>query len=196
MRGKTKPQTKKKTVVRREPVRGRGERSRARIIESAALVLEKYGMVGFTTDRVAEEAGLAVGTIYQYFPDKMALMRAFTEKWYEDRPAGLDDVPLPESIDMIADWYRAQPGAAACLEAINSVEELREFYRSLTELETQRLAKSFSSSGRPTKTDTARARTLVTTINAVMIEATKLKKRDGDALIQCLKELIAAAPGL
>lgn len=160
------------------------------------MVLEKHGMAGFTTDRVAEEAGIAVGTIYQYFPDKMALMRAFTEKWYEDRPQALDELPLPESIDLVADWYRSQPGAAACLEAINSVEELREFYRSFSELETQRLAKALSASGRPSKANLASARMLVTAINAVMIEATKLGKRDGDAVILALKTLLKASPDL
>ncbi len=186
----------KKPVTRRAPVHSRGERTRLKIIASAAVVLEKHGMAGFTTDRVAEEAGIAVGTIYQYFPDKMALMRAFTEKRYEDRPKALDEMPLPESIDLVADWYRSQPGAAACLEAINSVEELREFYRSFNELETQRLAKTLSASGRPNKTSLATARMLVTSINAVMIEATKLSKEEGDAVIRALKILLKSSPNL
>ena len=185
-----------KPVTRRAPVHSRGERTRLKIIASAAVLLEKHGMAGFTTDRVAEEAGIAVGTIYQYFPDKMALMRAFTEKWYEDRPKELDEIPLPESIDLVADWYRSQPGAAACLEAINSVEELREFYRSFNELETQRLAKALSTTGRPSKSNLATARMLVTSINAVMIEATKLSKEEGDAVIRSLKILLKSSPDL
>src|SRR4051794_27018726 len=44
------------------------------IIEAAARILKKDGHAGYTTNAVAEVAGVSIGTLYQYFPDKDALM--------------------------------------------------------------------------------------------------------------------------
>lgn len=46
------------------------------IIEATARIPEKEGRDGFTTDAVAERAGVSIGTLYQYFPDKEALLGA------------------------------------------------------------------------------------------------------------------------
>ena len=49
---------------------------RARILEASLRVLQQEGALGFTTTRVAEEAGISVGSLYQYFPNKHALVFA------------------------------------------------------------------------------------------------------------------------
>ena len=46
------------------------------ILEAAARILESVGLSGFTTNAVAERAGVSVGSLYQYFPGKEALTRA------------------------------------------------------------------------------------------------------------------------
>jgi len=46
---------------------------RDRIIAAAIRVLAEDGALGFTTTRVADEAGISVGSLYQYFPNKHAL---------------------------------------------------------------------------------------------------------------------------
>jgi AcrR family transcriptional regulator len=46
------------------------------ILQASARVLEKESLRGFNTNRVAEVAGVSVGSIYQYFPNKDALMAA------------------------------------------------------------------------------------------------------------------------
>jgi AcrR family transcriptional regulator len=43
------------------------------ILEAAARVLERHGLAGFTTNAVAERAGVSIGSLYQYFPSKEAL---------------------------------------------------------------------------------------------------------------------------
>lgn len=46
------------------------------IIEASARILEEGSRRGFTTNAVAELAGTSIGTLYQYFPDKDALIGA------------------------------------------------------------------------------------------------------------------------
>ena len=50
------------------------------ILEGAAQVLEAGGLAAFTTNAVAERAGVSIGTLYQYFADKQALLRALAER--------------------------------------------------------------------------------------------------------------------
>lgn len=46
------------------------------IVEAAARILEGSGLDALTTNRVAEVAGVSVGSLYQYFPDKASLVAA------------------------------------------------------------------------------------------------------------------------
>ncbi|MEZ4443526.1 MAG: TetR/AcrR family transcriptional regulator [Polyangiaceae bacterium] len=50
------------------------------ILDAAKRVLETEGLVAFTTNRVAEVAGVSVGSLYQYFPNKDALLLGVVER--------------------------------------------------------------------------------------------------------------------
>jgi AcrR family transcriptional regulator len=50
-----------------------------RILQAAIRVLRDEGALGFTTSRVADEANISVGSLYQYFPNKHALVIALHE---------------------------------------------------------------------------------------------------------------------
>jgi AcrR family transcriptional regulator len=69
-----------RTVPRKKP---RQERSRATveaILEAAAHILVEHGFEDTTTRQVAERAGVSIGTLYQYFPSKEALITALVER--------------------------------------------------------------------------------------------------------------------
>lgn len=52
------------------------------ILQAALQVLEKEGAQRFTTARVAEKAGVSVGSLYQYFPNKAAILfRLQSDEW-------------------------------------------------------------------------------------------------------------------
>jgi len=67
-------------IQRRIPRQIRAEETVSAILEAAAQVLEAGGLEGFTTNAVAERAGVSIGTLYQYFADKQALLRALAER--------------------------------------------------------------------------------------------------------------------
>ncbi len=65
---------------RRSPRQARARVTIAAILEAAARILEEGGLDGFTTNHVAERAGVGVATLYQYFPDKEAIVLAIAEQ--------------------------------------------------------------------------------------------------------------------
>lgn len=52
-------------------------------MEAAAQVFSREGLAA-TTNRIAERAGTSIGTLYQYFPDKYALLHAVAERHLQD----------------------------------------------------------------------------------------------------------------
>jgi AcrR family transcriptional regulator len=68
---------------RRKPRQARATETVAAIVEAAAQILEKGGLPGFTTNAVAERAGVSIGTLYQYFADKNALLMALAREEME-----------------------------------------------------------------------------------------------------------------
>ncbi|MBH0115211.1 TetR/AcrR family transcriptional regulator [Novosphingobium sp. YJ-S2-02] len=65
-----------RTRPRKQPRQVRAQHTVNAIIEASARILEEQGHGGFTTNAVAELAGASIGTLYQYFPDKNALLGA------------------------------------------------------------------------------------------------------------------------
>jgi AcrR family transcriptional regulator len=78
---------------RKVPRQPRSAETVASIIEAAAQILETAGLEGFNTNAVARRAGVSIGSLYQYFPGKdaliLALMRREKARFYEDAAAAL-----------------------------------------------------------------------------------------------------------
>jgi len=69
---------------RKQPQQARSTSLVAAILEAATQVLAKEGAQRFTTARVAEKAGVSVGSVYQYFPNKAAILfRLQSEEWQQ-----------------------------------------------------------------------------------------------------------------
>jgi AcrR family transcriptional regulator len=65
-----------RTRPRKQPRQARAQHTVNAIVEASARILEEHGHGEFTTNAVAELAGASSGTLYQYFPDKDALLGA------------------------------------------------------------------------------------------------------------------------
>ncbi len=107
---------------RRVPVQDRAVATVEAIVEAAAQTFERLGYAQATTNRVAERAGVSIGSLYQYFPNKDALLVALIESHLDDAAARLrpvltalvtDPPPLAEGIDRLlrvtVDLHRARP---------------------------------------------------------------------------------------
>lgn len=69
---------------RKQPQQARSTELVAAILEAAAQVLAREGATRFTTARVAEKAGVSVGSIYQYFPNKASILfRLQVDEWMQ-----------------------------------------------------------------------------------------------------------------
>jgi AcrR family transcriptional regulator len=69
---------------RKQPQQARSSELVAAILQAAVQVLAKEGAHRFTTARVAEKAGVSVGSIYQYFPNQAAILfRLQSDEWRE-----------------------------------------------------------------------------------------------------------------
>jgi AcrR family transcriptional regulator len=68
--------------LRKQPQQARSTELVAAILDAAVQVLAQAGAQRFTTKRVADRAGVSVGSLYQYFPNKAALLfRLQSDEW-------------------------------------------------------------------------------------------------------------------
>jgi AcrR family transcriptional regulator len=65
---------------RKTPLQSRSAETVAVILEAAARILEMRGFEGFNTNAIAERAGVSIGSLYQYFPNKDALLSGLIER--------------------------------------------------------------------------------------------------------------------
>jgi len=83
-------------TMRRTPTQQRSRDTVEYIIEAATRVLAKFGWAKFTTNEVARLAGVSVGSLYQYFPSKLALAEAIRQRHLD---VVLSALPDPDSRD-------------------------------------------------------------------------------------------------
>jgi AcrR family transcriptional regulator len=67
-------------TVRHEPVQARAAQRVEALLDAAAGVVVEHGIEHLTTALVAERAGASIGTVYRYFPDRVAVLVALAER--------------------------------------------------------------------------------------------------------------------
>ncbi|TSD90117.1 TetR/AcrR family transcriptional regulator [Mycobacterium sp. KBS0706] len=116
---------------RKQPRQARSTDLVAAILEAAVQVLAKEGAQRFTTARVAEKAGVSVGSIYQYFPNKAAILfRLQSDEWRQTTELlcrTLEDVsrpPLERLRLLVHAFLRSECEEAAIRGALNDAAPL------------------------------------------------------------------------
>ena len=87
---------KPRSRMRKEPSQARSRATVEAIIEAGARVLSDLGWAGFTTNKVAETAGASIGSLYQYFPDKLSLVEAIRRQHFDQVLAVISDAAADE----------------------------------------------------------------------------------------------------
>jgi AcrR family transcriptional regulator len=70
---------------RKRPTQARAIVTWNAILDASAQVLLAKGYERATTDRIAERAGVSIGSVYEYFPNKESIFAALTLRWNEQR---------------------------------------------------------------------------------------------------------------
>ncbi len=151
---------------RKQPRQDRSARLVADILEAAIRVLVRDGARRFTTARVAERAGISVGSLYQYFPNKEAILFRLQE---EERGQTMTELrrilgdesvaPLERLRAAVRMFFRSECDEAAFRSAL---EETAPLYREAPQArahseEGRRLMERFMSDALPRATPRNRA---------------------------------------
>lgn len=77
-------QRQPRTTPRKRPRQARSKVTVDTILEATARVLVKQGFDGLTTNAVAAAAGVSIGSLYQYYPNKVALVLALIDRHMDE----------------------------------------------------------------------------------------------------------------
>lgn len=88
--------------MRKRPQQQRSREMVQTLIDATARVIQQHGLDNTTTARIADAAGVSVGSLYQYFGDKESLIEALMESLAEDIGSGLRRLPLLDNDNMHA----------------------------------------------------------------------------------------------
>lgn len=130
--------------ARKIPSQARSRATLDIILEAAAQLLESVGESGFNTNALAERAGVSIGTLYRYFPDKQSIIAALArqekaafEKAVETVLAGetgglaRDRAIIRAFLHAFSDRTQARRLAVTALYANNDPRDLLEGYEAV-----------------------------------------------------------------
>ena len=107
--------------LRKQPVQQRSAKRVELMLEACAALIDELGYDGVTTTLIAERAGVAVGSLYQFFPDKRAVVQALTKRNLDHFTAEIERKldwtnleywwhGVDAIIDIYVEMYRTIPG--------------------------------------------------------------------------------------
>lgn len=167
-------------TVRKEPKQERARATVKALIDATARVLVDEGYDHATTNRIAEVAGVSIGSLYQYFPNREALVAALLDRHESEvldllsshltelESASLEDVVKNYVRAMIATNARS-PRLHRALMATCDVSELRPLH-ARTEALVRGYLERHAGALRPARLDQA-AFILMTAVEAVVQRA-------------------------
>jgi len=74
------PAVRLPALIRNEPVQARSTARLAALLDAAAQVVDEIGYERLTTAMVADRAGASIGTVYRYFPDRIAVLQSLAAR--------------------------------------------------------------------------------------------------------------------
>jgi AcrR family transcriptional regulator len=153
-------------TIRTTPAQARSASRLDVLLDAAATLLDQAGMDGLTTGALAREAGMSIGSVYRYFADKHAVLRALAQRNMDRYVARLLSEVLPTAtnfvdatigaITVFGDMFRTEPG----FRALRFGDRVDEFLLTGSSSNNENLAAAFAqiattNFGLPEQPDTA-----------------------------------------
>jgi len=105
------------TLLRNEPVQARSNARLTSLLDAAAAAIDEVGYERLTTAMVAERAGASIGTVYRYFPDRIAVLQSVASRAIDRFNTRVDEVFDSQKF---ASWWEAID--ALVLEGVGAME--------------------------------------------------------------------------
>jgi AcrR family transcriptional regulator len=120
------PKARAKLTPRKQPRQERSAATVAAIIQAAAYIFRKRGYSATTTNAIAQRAGVNIASLYQYFPNKEAILGALIQRHAEQANQAVSEVMAQHRGKGLAANVRA---IAKCVQAVHAIEpELHEIF--------------------------------------------------------------------
>lgn len=150
---------KRNLQPRNKPVQERAQKQINNILSTTAQLLDQVGQDDLTTILVAKHAGISVGTLYHYFPNKYAIMYSLAEQWVDEMQKAIDELEAEDiekqsikifvefSIQRIMKVYLNQKGLLPMVQAMYGVPELQSLDNKHDEIVIKGMARMFERLG-------------------------------------------------
>jgi len=96
-----------RTSVRRRPKQRRARQTVEAVLDAVIRLLKRGGSDAITTNRIAEVAGVSIGSLYQYFPDKRAIFTALHQRHIDQIDRMVQTKLVEHAASSIEDLVRA-----------------------------------------------------------------------------------------
>jgi AcrR family transcriptional regulator len=114
----------KSAPIRRRPQQRRAQETVESVLDAVIRILKREGPCAMTTNRIAEVAGISIGSVYQYFPDKHAIFIALHERHIHQIDRLVQSTLVEHGTSSLEDLMRAM--IEAMVEAHTTDPELYE----------------------------------------------------------------------
>ena len=147
------PSSSKLNQMRRQPKQARSQERVKQILDVAEQLFVEVGYESATTRAIAARAGVSVGSLYQFFPDKEAILKALAIRYMQTQYQRFLNLHTPEAatlplrsyvdqmIDVFDQFYTDYPGSRAIFEQLldtitwSAIEKIDDFeYQVIDEL--------------------------------------------------------------
>jgi len=110
--------TKRKITVRKQPTQERAKAKVEHILASTKTLLIKDGLDKLTTNHIAKAAGMSVGSLYQYFPNKQSVINELFSRWLADVVSLVQELFVVDMSDLTLEAF-----ADVVMAQVYSVED-------------------------------------------------------------------------
>ncbi|HVW67748.1 MAG TPA: TetR/AcrR family transcriptional regulator [Steroidobacteraceae bacterium] len=185
------------------PKQARSKARVSRILESVSKLIERHGVIGTTMSAVAESAGIPIGSLYQFFPNKSALIHRLyldrLQKYHAPAMKALDDATSPGAFaralkEMMMTIYLGVRGDPLMHDVWGGMQvdrEIRRLHNEDNEFYSDLLYRMAANSGSPIASETLRVRAVVINemADAVLLRAISLSEPRALVLIREITEV-------